>query len=358
MEEEFQKGYIWGHSFQFDAAFDNIRPLQNMETNHRCLSQRWVRDMYKRLGGPDASLVSPLTLRPIAYLVAERDEENETRYREVPFGRADAIRQFDGAFLTHGNLVSNDVEKSRMSWLQNRIVWEPVDGQHILTACHLAKEDFLQGRMTMEVYNKSYAKHKARVIMFNQPQMYIEASVRINAKEFEREFYTTLYEDMVSLRTIWVSCGKPSLEICADDARRKDGVTMAARALHMTVFFVGRSFTLGSLYKRMLEYTRHAWHEDEACYEAALKVCSDYEDGTLWFSERDYKRWLNHAQKHQLDPNIDTRPHRRRMERLWLRPLSRIPKKQYVKLAKKTAARPIEGGTRPCQKYFFNSLHS
>jgi hypothetical protein len=24
--------------------------------------------------------------------VAERDEENETRYREVPFGRADAIR--------------------------------------------------------------------------------------------------------------------------------------------------------------------------------------------------------------------------------------------------------------------------
>jgi hypothetical protein len=47
-------------------------------------------------------------------------------------------------------------------------------------------------------------------------------------------------------------------------------VTMAASALHMTVSFVGRSFTLGSLYKRMLEYTRHAWHEDEACYEVAL----------------------------------------------------------------------------------------
>jgi hypothetical protein len=65
--------------------------MQNMETNHRCLSQRRVRDMYKRLGGPDASLVSPLTLRPIAYLVAERDEENEMRYREVPFGKAAAI---------------------------------------------------------------------------------------------------------------------------------------------------------------------------------------------------------------------------------------------------------------------------
>jgi hypothetical protein len=91
IEEEFQKGYIWRPLFQFDATFDNIRPVQHMETNHHCLSQRRVRDMYKRLGGPDASLVSPLTLRPIAYLVAERDEENKTRYREVPFGRANAI---------------------------------------------------------------------------------------------------------------------------------------------------------------------------------------------------------------------------------------------------------------------------
>jgi hypothetical protein len=269
-EEEFHKGYIWGPSFQFDAAFDNIHPVQYMETNHHCLSQRRVRDMNTRLGGPDASLVSPLTLRPIAYLVAERDEENETRYREVPFRRADAIWQFDGAFLTYGNLVSGNVEKSRMSWLQNHIIWEPMDGQPIVAACHLAKEDFLQGRMTTEVYNRSYAKHKARVIMFNQPQVYIEASVRINAKEFERDFYTTLYEDMVSLCAIWVSCGKPNLDIRTDDASKKDAVTMAASALHMTVSFVGRSFTLGSLYKRMLDYTRQAWHKDEACYEAAL----------------------------------------------------------------------------------------
>jgi hypothetical protein len=42
------------------------------------------------------------------------------------------------------------------------------------------------------------------------------------------------------------------------------------------------------------------------------------------------------------------------MERLWLRPLLRIPKKQYLKLAKKMAARPIEQGTQPRQKYFFN----
>jgi hypothetical protein len=55
----------------------------------------------------------------------------------------------------------------------------------------------------------------------------------------------------VSLHAIWVSCGKSNPEIRADDASRKDAVTMAASALHMTVSFVGRSFTLGSLYKRM-----------------------------------------------------------------------------------------------------------
>ena len=119
--------------------------------------------------------------------------------------------------------------------------------------------------------------------------MSIEASVRINTKKFEKDFYTTLYEDMVLFCAIWISCGKPNLEIRTDDAKRKDAVTMAESALHMTVSFVGRSFILRSLYKRMLEYTQHIWHEDEACYNAALQVCSDYEDGTLWYNERDYK---------------------------------------------------------------------
>ena len=112
--------------------------------------------------------------------------------------------------------------------------------------------------MIEEVYNRSYAKHKARVIIFNQLQVYIKAFVGINAKEFEREFYTTLYENIVSLRTIWISCGRPSPEICADDARMKDVVTMVASTLHMIVSCMERSFTLGSLYKQMLEYIRHA----------------------------------------------------------------------------------------------------
>ena len=53
-----------------------------------------------------------LTLQPIVYLVAKRDEENEMSYKEVLFGRADATRLFDDAFFTHGNLVSSDIERA------------------------------------------------------------------------------------------------------------------------------------------------------------------------------------------------------------------------------------------------------
>ena len=123
---------------------------------------------------------------------------------------------------------------------------------------------------------------------------------------------------MVSLRAIWVLCRKLNLEIRTNYTRKKDAVTMATSALHMIVSCVGRSFTLESLYKQMLEHTRHAWHEDEACYRVALQVCSDYEDGTLWYNAKDYKQWLQHARKHQLDPNIDTQLYRRRMYVLWL----------------------------------------
>jgi hypothetical protein len=76
----------------------------------------------------------------------------------------------------------------------------------------------------------------------------------------------------------------------------------------------------------MLEYTRHAWQEDDAGYNVALQICKDYEEGTLWYSAADKKKWRAYAQKRELNPNTDVRTERKRMEWLWLRPLSRVPK--------------------------------
>jgi hypothetical protein len=53
-----EEEYIWGRDAMFDASIDNIHAV----TNHRCLSQQWVREMYRQLAGNEASLVTPLTL--------------------------------------------------------------------------------------------------------------------------------------------------------------------------------------------------------------------------------------------------------------------------------------------------------
>jgi hypothetical protein len=45
----------------------------------------------------------------------------------------------------------------------------------------------------------------------------------------------------------------------------------------------------------MLEYTRHAWQEDDAGYNVALQICKDYEEGTLWYSAVDEKKWRAYA---------------------------------------------------------------
>jgi hypothetical protein len=93
-----------------------------------------------------------------------------------------------------------------------------------------------------------------------------------------------MYEDMVKLRAIWIACNKPNLEVRVDDARKADAITLSTSALHWTIPLAGKSSSLGVLAKRMLEYNRHAWQEDDACYNTALQICKDYEDGMLWYS--------------------------------------------------------------------------
>lgn len=108
----------------------------------------------------------------------------------------------------------------------------------------------------------------------------------------------------------------------------------------------------------MVEYTRHAWQEDETAYQAVLQVARDYEDGILWYSKEDERKWKKYASQRELDPNVDVREGRKRMERLWLRPLMRVPKMHYLLLAKEMAGKPITDGRRQKQRYYFNNAGS
>jgi hypothetical protein len=56
-----------------------------------------------------------------------------------------------------------------------------VDGQHIIVACAQARRDNEVGLLLDEDFLARYAQRKAKFIVFDNPKLYIEASVRINA---------------------------------------------------------------------------------------------------------------------------------------------------------------------------------
>ena len=109
--------------------------------------------------------------------------------------------------------------------MENIIIWEPVDGQHIVAACRLAEVEEQAGLISEEEFRTRFVRRRAKFIVFNNPNLYIVASVRMNAKESKREFYLTMYENMVKLWEIWVACRKPDADVCADDAKMVDAIT-------------------------------------------------------------------------------------------------------------------------------------
>jgi hypothetical protein len=142
------------------------------------------------------------------------------------------VKEFEAAYLQNASVVPDMPNINRTQWLHNNIVWEPVDEQYIIVACAQAQRENEMGLLFDEDFLTRYARQKAKFIVFDNPKLYIKASVRINAKEFKRKFYTTMYEDMVTLRAIWVACGKPNLEVWADDSKRADAITLSASTVH------------------------------------------------------------------------------------------------------------------------------
>jgi hypothetical protein len=52
-----------------------------------------------QLAGNEASLITPLTLQPIASIVEEVGPNDESRRREVPFPASHIVKEFETAYL-------------------------------------------------------------------------------------------------------------------------------------------------------------------------------------------------------------------------------------------------------------------
>jgi hypothetical protein len=60
--------------------------------------------------------------------------------------------------------------------LEERVLWELVDSQHILEAYHIARAKVQQGNLTEEEYRQTFSMRKARFVVYNNPSLPIEAS--------------------------------------------------------------------------------------------------------------------------------------------------------------------------------------
>jgi hypothetical protein len=69
----------------------------------------------------------------------------------------------------------------------NCFMWELVDGQHIQSACvDIAMKAVDAGTLTTKEYDSMFSKWKAQVVLYDEPQLYVELSrqVRIIVNSF------------------------------------------------------------------------------------------------------------------------------------------------------------------------------
>jgi hypothetical protein len=74
----------------------------------------------------------------------------------VDFPVNGAAREFERMFLSHGGASVQGTAGSQLSWLQECIIWGPMDGQHVVVACKYAKEQWMSNKTTLSEFQKTF----------------------------------------------------------------------------------------------------------------------------------------------------------------------------------------------------------
>ena len=82
------------------------------------------------------------------------------------------------------------------------VVWEPVDGQHILWACqHIAQDEHERGTLQDEVY-EHFLRRPVTVLVYNDPRFFVSESRRANVHHCSRQRYTRVAENLTKMREL------------------------------------------------------------------------------------------------------------------------------------------------------------
>jgi len=108
-EHQILDRYFWKQDAVFNVKIDNIRVVQNLETNYQVFTKKRVLRMYAQLREKDWGQVGALILRPMMYIMETKVLNGENLKKKVVFYKEGATKQFDATFLQYANAPYGEV---------------------------------------------------------------------------------------------------------------------------------------------------------------------------------------------------------------------------------------------------------
>jgi hypothetical protein len=173
VEGKLHEGYVFGHDYTFQVAVSKVEAPIDPCTNHRLLNEENAERIYGLIRSTNVvrAQISPMILRPKKYVGPYAVQ--------VDFDAEGARESFMTLHRAHIH-DHGEGQEAREAFL-NCFTWEPVDGQHIRSACvDIATEAVDAGTLTTEEYNSVFSKWKAQVVLYDEPQLYVELSRQVH----------------------------------------------------------------------------------------------------------------------------------------------------------------------------------
>ena len=323
---DIEEGFILGRDRTFDVMMDQVNEETTSSlTNMRILDHVNAKVVYDLLQGPQRGIVSPLTLRPMAYYEAESDQN-------VSFEEASARTKFMEVWEKWP--VGTTREEKLEDFLKNIVLWDTVDGQHIAYACKvLAKDAVKKRKLDIESMKLIFTKRLALVVVYDDPTLYLEASKKQNNFfKPDRKKHARVWQTLWKLRDVWDTLERPRANVEADNEKRAKVLACFANILDINLP-AGEEIKIRKLTDKLADWTAHVCREDDDAFNNILNIRKGFDEGFLHADVEKERQWKKYEQEKLT--NLDAVPPRRgEMTMNWLKPLRGLRDEDYKELSR------------------------
>ena len=143
--------------------------------------------------------LTELVLCHVRYIVHNTDADGSTMKDEIALPVEGAAKAFKFVFSRHGFQAKLGIKESRTLWLEERVIWEHVDGQHVVAACKNAKEMLANQQMTRYTFENVFRQRPTTFVVYDNPRMYITKSWLVNDAVHHDSFLSTMSDNLKKL---------------------------------------------------------------------------------------------------------------------------------------------------------------